>query len=156
MTFDEFDKSYDSLIKETLKMRDTKGKEYCGSEDRLANFKRAGEAIGIDPIKVLYVYMCKHWDSISSYVKGNREGLSEPIRGRIVDLITYAGLLNGLIEENKQKTIIAPVEAVRFAQPYAHFVPQIPVTKSISVRCSNIYGGKQCKLSNHHEGKHKR
>ena len=70
-------------IKETLKMRDTKGKEYCGSEDRLANFKRAGEAIGIDPIKVLYVYMCKHWDSISSYVKGNREGLSEPIRGRI-------------------------------------------------------------------------
>jgi len=153
MTFEEFDKSYDSLIEETIKMRDTKGKEYAHEGDRFANFKRHGEAIGLDPIMVLYVYASKHWDAITSYVKGNRTGLSEPIRGRIVDLITYAGLLNGMIEENTRTEFISEAVTVvpKDIAPFSVRRPWVRINQ-----CKNVYAGKRCKLVKNHLGKHKR
>lgn len=101
MTYKAFDESFDALIRECRSMRDSKGKEYANSAvDRLANFKEVGAEIGVDAKVVLMIYLKKHLRSIDSFVK-NGKVRSEPIRGRIVDAITYLTLLNGLIEEPK-------------------------------------------------------
>lgn len=86
-----------------LALSDTKGQEYAGSEDRLANFKRGAQSVGLPPTTILNVYASKHWDSIQSFIRGQVSGeereLSEPIEGRIDDLILYLILLKCLIRE---------------------------------------------------------
>jgi hypothetical protein len=122
-------------------MRNTKGREYSHEGDRLANFKRIASELDIDPLIVCWVYFKKHVDSIASYVKEKREGLSEPVRGRIVDAITYLGLLNGLIEESTKTFYLPPVKLPDPLKP---------------PRCENTYGGRRCMLLEGHSGKHQR
>jgi hypothetical protein len=100
VTFPEFDDFYDKLLVETVKMRDSKGKEYAHSADRFANFDRAAERLGISRTMVANVYLHKHLDAIDSYILNRKTYSGENIRGRIVDAITYLGLIAGMIEED--------------------------------------------------------
>lgn len=103
MNQEDFEKLCERIQQDTISILVSKGAEYAGSEDRLANFKRGAMNTGVEPLTVLHVYMAKHWDSISSYVRAKQRGenptLSEPIVGRFYDLINYAVLAIALIEE---------------------------------------------------------
>ena len=94
------------IQRETVDILVSNGAEYAGDADRLANFKRGAANTGVEPLTVLHVYMAKHWDSVSSYVRAKQRGeepkLSEPIVGRFYDLINYAVLAIALIEEAEQ------------------------------------------------------
>jgi len=93
---------------ETLRcLTDSKGQEYAGSDDQLANFKRLGNALGLPAEAILLVYLTKHMDSIQSYVRAltsdnlkHAPSLSEPITGRIDDAILYLILLKAIIIES--------------------------------------------------------
>lgn len=76
----------------------TKGKDYAGEDDALSNFKDAAAGLGVGPMTIWTVYAHKHWSAIVSFCK-NGQTESEPIMGRIDDLITYLVLLKGLIVE---------------------------------------------------------
>lgn len=98
-----------ALLKEThqkmLSISATKGQEYAGSEDRLANFKRLGDQLHLIPEKILWVYMTKHLDSLITYIEDQQQGkkreYSEPITGRVDDAILYLNLLKALIVERE-------------------------------------------------------
>lgn len=81
-----------------------KGHDYAGEEDALGNFKNAAARLGLTPEQVWAVYSDKHWSAIMTYC---REGQveSEPIEGRIHDIILYGFLLLGLIEEKKRASV---------------------------------------------------
>lgn len=80
----------------------SKGSEYSrGEDDCNSNFKRVAEAIGLDPIKVAYVYLAKHLDSIANYVKTRETPSGEPIEGRLGDAVNYLMILGSLIEEEE-------------------------------------------------------
>ena len=100
----------EKMFAEIAEVMDNKGKEYSGHEDRLANFKRNAKNIGFEPESVWAVYCGKHWDSLMSFIRQIGQGqsiqdieanLSEPIDGRILDLLTYLILLQGLIRERR-------------------------------------------------------
>jgi hypothetical protein len=81
-----------------------KGREYTGaSEDVNANFKTQSADWGMHPLQVWGVFANKHMASLKTYVKDVANGEdptpSEPIVGRIADLINYLLLLAGLIED---------------------------------------------------------
>lgn len=103
MNQQEFEALCKRIQSDTVGILISKGAEYAGSADRLANFKRGAASTGVEPLTVLHVYMAKHWDSVSSYVRAKQQGeepkLSEPIVGRFYDLINYAVLAIALIEE---------------------------------------------------------
>lgn len=83
-------------------MCDKKAEDYSGEEDRLLNFKRTGDTLGIPSEKVLMIFARKHWDAVEAFVKaGGVDNRSEPIIGRIYDLQNYMDLLIALIEEKK-------------------------------------------------------
>lgn len=84
-------------MKDVLTISNTKGEEYSGSTDALANFKRNGEVLGLDPKIIWSVYFMKHIDSIMSYTRVGHVQSEEDISGRIKDAITYLILLQGLI-----------------------------------------------------------
>lgn len=106
MTYEAFDELFDGLIAECRGMRDTKGPEYAGTKDRLANFKQQAEDYGVSPMVVCGIFKKKHEQAIASYARGEYRG-SEPIRGRIVDAIVYNVLMLGLIVEAEPKNCSA-------------------------------------------------
>jgi hypothetical protein len=100
MNRDDFDIFRDGHYNQIAEINHKKGKDYAGDQDALANFKVIGKDLGLDPLKVWGVYASKHWSAVMAYV---REGKveSEPIEGRLHDVILYCFLLLGLIEERK-------------------------------------------------------
>lgn len=82
----------------------SKGVEYArDDEDANANFKRLARQLnsrGIDKYDILFVYMTKHIDSLTHWFDTRKES-SEPIEGRIADIINYLLILASMLEEDK-------------------------------------------------------
>lgn len=75
----------------------SKGRDYTGEEDALANLRDRPE-VGLTGGQVLWVYLDKHLRAIQRYIlEGQVE--SEPIEGRIHDAVLYLLLLGALVEE---------------------------------------------------------
>ena len=102
MTTEEFKNLFDNEIMPSIRsMRDAGQKEYAQDLDEIfANFHRVSNAMGTDRKKVLMVYLLKHIDGISAYVKGH-QSQREDITGRITDSIVYLMLLWGMIKEDR-------------------------------------------------------
>ena len=92
-----------TTIRNTQKLLTVKGGEYAGSQDRLSNFKRGAELTGTTPLQVAFVYASKHYDGIATYIRrdstGEVQAMSEPIEGRLDDLINYCILMKAIIKE---------------------------------------------------------
>ena len=87
------------IWKELQQARDAGQKEYAHHDDNVfANFERVAERLNISPEKALMVYLLKHIDGITAYIKGHKSQ-REDVRGRITDTIVYLVLLWGMIEE---------------------------------------------------------
>ena len=100
---------WNDLLTETFEeirfLAKAKGGEYSGDTDRLKNFRRNAEALGLNKETIWAVYAAKHWDAIMQYIKDlesdtKRERI-EPIGGRIHDLIVYLLLLKAMIDEGQ-------------------------------------------------------
>lgn len=80
-----------------------KGGEYAGDDDRLANFRRNGERLGLPMETVWAVYAGKHWDAIGQYIKDLQNGTKrerlEPLAGRVDDLLVYLVLFKCMLDE---------------------------------------------------------
>jgi hypothetical protein len=108
----EFEALFDSTVEACRGLLITKGREYAGTDDRLANFKRGASLTGCTPLQVLFIYLSKHYDAVATFVRDEaafdsagsaRPQTSEPIEGRLDDLINYAILAKALIVESEQK-----------------------------------------------------
>lgn len=99
----QWDKLLTRTIDSIKALATTKGGEYSGDDDRLANFRRNAAALGIPMETCWAVYAGKHWDSIQQYVKdlstGRERVRSEPMSGRADDLIVYLLLFKAMLEE---------------------------------------------------------
>lgn len=81
----------------------TKGRDYTGDDDALANLRDMPRA-GITGGQKLWVYLDKHLRAIETYI---REGQveSEPIEGRIHDAVLYLLLFGALVEERRERDV---------------------------------------------------
>jgi hypothetical protein len=100
MTNVDFYNLMEGTFKECLSLAKRKGLDYTkGSPDALANFKEGGHALSVDPKVVCWVFMNKHYQAITNFVRTNGQSQSEPIDGRIDDMINYLVLMKGIIHE---------------------------------------------------------
>ena len=102
----EYDKLRTKFIEETLSLSDTKRIEYTEgnhNDNVLWNFDSISSNLGIAPIEVLSVYLSKHISSLFSYFK-TRKTYSEPIEGRVQDIINYLILMVAMIKRDKKKS----------------------------------------------------
>ena len=77
--------------------------EYAADEENVfANFERTSKSLNLSKEQVLWVFLMKHIDGISSYLKGHKSQ-REDVTGRITDAIVYLCLLWGMIEDKKPK-----------------------------------------------------
>lgn len=96
----EFRELLDEVHQKCVELNETKGHDYAGDEDALSNFKEAAARLGIEKEKVWAVYADKHWQAVMTFCsQGQVE--SEPIEGRLLDVILYCQLLLGMIREDQ-------------------------------------------------------
>ena len=93
----------------------SKGREYQNNKSEqetnvFNNFERGAHRLGLERETILLVYMAKHFDSVNTFIKDLQSGksvkeieakLTEPINGRIMDLINYCLLLNSMINDKR-------------------------------------------------------
>lgn len=102
---------YQELVESTIaninQLSKLKGGEYAGDTDRLANFRRNGQNLGL-PMEVVWaVYAAKHWDAVLQYINdlsnGKERERLEPLSGRLDDLIVYCILFKAMLQERNDK-----------------------------------------------------
>jgi len=99
---------FSSVVMACWKIYNHKGNDYTrgkGDIDRSDNFKVAAENNGITPFQAWGVYFYKHVAAIWRFLKDGKVE-SEPIEGRIYDVINYAILLVLLVNEEKSKLAV--------------------------------------------------
>ncbi len=107
MTVDERLQVMGNLFEESLAIARSKGHDYAGTEDTLANFKRGAADLGLTPFQVWGVFFKKHYDAVMNAIKESPKDpasamKSETLHGRVLDLVTYLGLLECLVRENER------------------------------------------------------
>lgn len=90
---------------ELMSLREAGQAEYAQvGTNAFANFERVSNDLGIDRKLVLWTYLRKHIDGITSYLRGH-VSQREDVRGRINDALVYLLLLRAMIDdEAKQPT----------------------------------------------------
>ena len=107
MNAKEYKKLRDKFILDTFKISDDKRIEYTEgnhNDNVLWNFETIADKVNLTPLQVLSVYYQKHNSSINIYLKDGKE-YSEPIEGRIQDMINYLLLMVAMIRKYKKRGI---------------------------------------------------
>lgn len=101
----------DTFLNECLETMRAKGHDYREGhdDDLLHNFRTVGEDMDIAPEKVWYIYASKHWKAIKTFIKEGGQSESEPIEGRIKDVIVYLLLLYRRVQEMKANTVVEEI-----------------------------------------------
>lgn len=104
-TQEQFDQVLAGTIGQIKNLALLKGGEYSGDFDRLLNFRRNGEAMGLDYRQIWGVYAAKHWDAIMQSIKDLSTGKDrqrlESLSGRADDLIVYLILFKCMLQEQE-------------------------------------------------------
>lgn len=135
---------WEQLVHETVErilwLGKVKGGEYAKDEDRLANFRTNAIALGTNMELVWGVYAGKHWDSIRTYisdmVKGVQRERSEPIEGRVDDLITYLLLFKAIVREQQEtRPLQAPSSPPKQGMPSSWYdnLPRTPLDSGLGL-----------------------
>jgi hypothetical protein len=106
---DRWNKLLADTVKQITHLAASKGGEYSGDFDRLANFRRNAERLGLSMEHVWAVYSAKHWDALMQFVQdlsiGKERPRSEPLQGRCDDLIVYLILFKAMLEEREARPV---------------------------------------------------
>ena len=103
----EYKKLRDEFILDTFVLSDVKRVEYTEgnhNDNVLWNFENIADKVNLTPLQVLSVYYQKHNSSINNYLKDGKE-YSEPIEGRIQDMINYLLLMVAMLRKYKKRGI---------------------------------------------------
>tara|TARA_R100001129_G_scaffold74571_2_gene50959 strand:+ start:283 stop:630 length:348 start_codon:yes stop_codon:yes gene_type:complete len=96
MKSEEYKKFREQFIKKTFDLSDTKRIEYTEGNQDLdvhTNFRRIGDELNMNPVKVLAVYLIKHIKSLMTFFKLGQTFSNETLESRVSDIINYLILL---------------------------------------------------------------
>ena len=116
-----------------------KGDEYARDGDRLWNFKVAARKLNCHPAEALAGMMVKHTVSVDDIIDGLAKGVVPPkelVAEKIGDSIDYLLLLEGLIEEERQRREEVPEMNAAFKTPGPEVYGGYVVCSRCGLKCS--------------------
>lgn len=120
-----------TVFDECQKLRGAGQAEYARTaENALANFERVAQHLGISREQVLFVYMFKHIDGITSFINGHRSQ-REDVRGRINDVIVYMILLRAMIEDKDRTENLVRMDPMNKPRPVVTEWPVDPALRKV-------------------------
>ena len=116
----DFNKIAEATMAWCMKTLCAKGDEYARGGDRLWNFKVAGRKLNCHPAEALAGMMVKHTVSVDDIIDGLAKGIVPPkelVAEKIGDSINYLLLLEGLVEEERQRREEVPEMNAALKEP---------------------------------------
>ena len=116
-----------------------KGEEYARDGDRLWNFKAAGRKRNQHPAQALAGMEVKHDVSVDDIIDGLARGIVPPkelVAEKIGDSINYLLLLEGLIEEERQRREEVPEMNAAFKTPEPEVYGGYVACSGCGLKCS--------------------
>jgi hypothetical protein len=108
MTNDELITFFEKTTMEIIELRKAKAIDYSETDDAFLTVRRVAQDSGMKPEQVLHVFMTKHYDAVRKYLIHPGK-TTEPIEGRINDLIVYLILIKAILSERRSaKTNLSP------------------------------------------------
>lgn len=91
----------DEFLHDTLEVMRKKGHDYRQGNDTdlLHNFRKVAEQVDEPMMKVWFTYFYKHYAALTTYIKNDGQSESEPIEGRITDMIVYLLLFHEMVRK---------------------------------------------------------
>ena len=83
-----------------IKKKNADYTEGAAERDRIAHFREAAQDLELPMTKIWQVFVRKHWAAVRKFANGKHLE-SEPIEGRVHDIINYMVLLRAIIEDGK-------------------------------------------------------
>ena len=120
MNAKDFDKIVTARMDWCTKTLCAKGDEYARGGDRLWNFKVAARKLNCHPAEALAGMMVKHAVSVDDIIDGLAKGIVPPkelVAEKIGDSINYLLLLEGLVEEERQRREEVPEMNAALKEP---------------------------------------
>jgi hypothetical protein len=102
MTKDELHKFFEETLAHILELKKSKSRDYADDDDALWNVHDVALDTRLYPEKVVQVFMMKHWGVIQRVINENNFVPSEPLDGRIDDMIVYLIILKAMLSERRQ------------------------------------------------------
>lgn len=100
MTQEQLSEVMEIVFEKCRSLRAAGQAEYAHKkENAFRNFEEVGQYADISREKVLLIFLMKHIDGITAYIRGHKSQ-REDVRGRICDAIVYLTILYGMVEEN--------------------------------------------------------
>jgi hypothetical protein len=104
MTHEEFDQLFEKRVELLRETGRVKGLKYTqGSGDRLANFTKDAETLGLTSLQIWRVYFHKHFTAIQYFLNSGKNIGEDIINTHVHDCIMYLFLLEGLIKEQRKE-----------------------------------------------------
>jgi hypothetical protein len=101
MRHEQFVALLKEIQEDQVKILTSKNAEYAPGNDKLANFKKGADALGVTPAQCLWGYAMKHIISVQDMVNSDMKHDKAKIREKLGDLRNYACLLEALwLEES--------------------------------------------------------
>jgi hypothetical protein len=101
VTNEAFLKARAEFTRERFKMCDEKAVGYTeGSDNRHYNFEVIGKDVGVEPERVMLVYLLKHWMAVKHYVKTG-EQVGGGVKESLADIANYVDLLWARVVEKE-------------------------------------------------------
>lgn len=100
----------DKQFHEIQRLQNVKGHDYSGKEDTLSHIKTASRELGLTFENIWAVFTRKHWLAVMTYCKEGQVQ-SEPVQGRLQDIIVYCLLLLAYIHECEERAAILALDA---------------------------------------------
>jgi hypothetical protein len=105
MTQDQYQKCRADLNALCDGIGKAKGQDYAKELDVLSSFKECAALSGMSKYQAWLVYVAKHFSAVTNAITRNPnapEVKSEPLQGRLADLVNYAHLLNAMLVEDAE------------------------------------------------------
>ena len=96
MKSEDYKKFREEFIQKTFDLSDRKRIEYTEGNQDIdvhTNFRRIGDELNLSPVKVLAVYLIKHFKSLLTFFKLGQTFSNESLESRVSDIINYLILL---------------------------------------------------------------
>jgi hypothetical protein len=97
------DEFFAGVFAECIDLLKKKNSDYtrgAAGRDRIAHFRETAVELELPMMKIWQVFVRKHWAAVQKFANG-KQLESEPIAGRIYDIINYMVLLLAIIEDER-------------------------------------------------------
>lgn len=128
---DVFEKVFEDQVEACRNLLIAKGREYSTADDKLHNFKVAGELQKKSPAKALAGMMAKHTVSIYDMCESGQEFSMAQWNEKILDHLNYLFLLKACLLEHVENRMQGATTAAAMSMP--NRIDHIPPDPSLNI-----------------------